>query len=71
MARELGLCYASLCIITNQACGLAGNKLTADEVVEMLEMKKETLRTILLDAIISLPAHSKCGCKDAIKGATI
>ncbi len=71
LARELGLCYASLCIITNQACGLAGNKLTADEVVEMLEMKKETLRAILLDAIISLPAHSNCGCKDAIKGATI
>ncbi len=71
LARELGLCYASLCIITNQACGLAGNKLTADEVLEMLDRKQETLRTILLDAIISLPSHSNCGCKDAIKGATI
>lgn len=71
LAREFGLCYASLCIITNQACGLAGKKLTADEVLEMLEIKQQTLRTILLDAIISLPAHSSCGCKDAIKGATI
>ncbi len=71
LARELGLCYASLCIITNRACGLAGKKLTADEVLEMLEIKQETLRTILLDAIVSLPAHSNCGCKDAIKGATI
>jgi 5'-methylthioadenosine phosphorylase len=71
LARELGLCYASLCIITNRACGLAGKKLTADEVLEMLEIKQETLRTILLDGIISLPARSNCGCKDAIKGATI
>jgi len=71
LARELGLCYASLCIITNQACGLAGKKLTADEVMEMLEIKQETLRIILLDAIGSFPVQSNCACKDAIKGATI
>jgi len=71
LARELGLCYASLCIITNRACGLAGKKLTVDEVLEMLDEKQETLRTIILDAVSSLPEHRDCDCQYATHGATI
>lgn len=71
LARELGLCYASLCIITNRACGLAGKKLTIDEVLEMLDEKQDTLRTIILDAVSSLPEHRDCECQYATHGATI
>lgn len=71
LARELGLCYASLCIITNRACGLSGNKLTADEVLEMLDEKQELLRTVILDAVALLPLMSNCTCSRAMEGATI
>lgn len=71
LAKELGLCYASLCIITNRACGLAEKKLTADEVVQMLDLKQESLWAILLDTIASLPPQRKCNCQDAIRGARV
>ena len=71
LARELGMCYASLCIITNRACGLAGKKLSVDEVLEMLDEKQETLRNIILDAVSSLPEHRDCDCQYATHGATI
>jgi 5'-methylthioadenosine phosphorylase len=71
LAKELGLCYASLCIITNKAAGLAGKKLTADEVVEMLDTKQQALQTIILDTIASLPLHRKCNCQYATEGARL
>lgn len=71
LARELGLCYASLCIITNWASGLAGKKLTADEVLEMLDTMQESLRTVILDAVALLPEQRGCDCQYATHGATI
>ncbi|MCL7415005.1 MAG: MTAP family purine nucleoside phosphorylase [ANME-2 cluster archaeon] len=71
LAKELGLCYASLCIITNKACGLAGKKLTADEVLDMLDEKQEILHTIILDAVSCLPEKRNCDCQYATFGATI
>ncbi len=71
LARELELCYASLCIITNKACGLAGKNLTADEVLEMLDEKQDMLRTVVLDAVSSLPEERGCDCQNATHGATI
>jgi Purine nucleoside phosphorylase len=32
LAKEVGLCYASLCVITNPAAGLSQNTLTSDEL---------------------------------------
>ncbi|MCL7474748.1 MAG: MTAP family purine nucleoside phosphorylase [Methanosarcinales archaeon] len=71
LARELGLCYATLCIITNRACGLAGKKLTADEVLDMLDKQQELLRTVILDAVALLPEQRDCDCQYATHGATI
>jgi 5'-methylthioadenosine phosphorylase len=71
LARELGLCYASLCIITNRAAGLAEKKLTADEVIEMLGDKQASLRSILLDTMVSLSSHRQCGCSTGTQGARI
>ena len=71
LARELELCYASICTITNQACGMADGKITADEVVEELSTKQDILLEILFDAIDNLPMDRDCGCKDATHGARL
>ncbi|NPE28893.1 MTAP family purine nucleoside phosphorylase [Methanococcoides sp. SA1] len=71
LARELELCYASICTITNQACGMADSKITADEVVEELSTKQDILLEILFDAIENLPVERDCGCKDATHGARL
>lgn len=71
LARELEICYAAICTITNQACGLTNNKITADEVVEELGAKQDMLMKILLDAIDALPEERECDCKDATHGARL
>jgi 5'-methylthioadenosine phosphorylase len=71
LARELGLCYASLCIITNRAAGLSGGKLTADEIIEMLNARQHILRSVLLDTIASLPHEKNCSCNRSTEGARI
>jgi hypothetical protein len=37
----------------------------------MLEEKQETLRTVILDAVSSLPERKGCDCQYATHGATI
>ena len=71
LAKELGLCYASICIITNKATGLSGIKLTADEVMEMLDAKLVTLQKLVLDAVTSLTSPCKCKCRSAIDNARV
>ncbi|NIA02990.1 MAG: S-methyl-5'-thioinosine phosphorylase [Nitrospirae bacterium] len=71
LAKELGLCYASICIITNKASGLSGNKLTADEVIEILDVKLVTLQKVVLDAVTSLTSPCKCNCRSATDNARV
>lgn len=71
LAKELGLCYASICIITNKASGLSGNKLSVDEVIEMIDTKLVTLQKVVLDAVASLTSPSKCKCRSAIYNARV
>ncbi|WP_440952379.1 MTAP family purine nucleoside phosphorylase [Methanococcoides sp. FTZ1] len=71
LARELELCYASICTITNQACGMTDNRITADEVVDELGTKKDVLMEVLTDIIDNLPEARECECKNATQGARL
>ena len=52
LAKEAGLCYASLCVITNPAAGLSQNMVTVDEVKIGVEKAQKNVF-----AIISNLAH--------------
>ncbi|MEA1984959.1 MAG: MTAP family purine nucleoside phosphorylase [Euryarchaeota archaeon] len=71
LARELELCYASICTVTNHACGIGDEKLTADEVVEELAVKRDTLLEIISETILHLPDKRDCECGSAIMGARL
>jgi 5'-methylthioadenosine phosphorylase len=71
LARELELCYASICTITNQACGLTENKITADEVVVELGTTQEILLEVLTNVIDCIPATRECECMNATQGARL
>ncbi|WP_167848807.1 MTAP family purine nucleoside phosphorylase [Methanolobus halotolerans] len=65
LAKELNLCYASICIVTNNACGLDEKKITASEVVDILQEKRELLFDIIIETIGEIPAHCNCSCRDS------
>ena len=72
LARELELCYASLAIVTNPAAGVSGaSRLTATEIVEMMALRTESIKKLLLAAFALIPAERKCPCKDALKEARL
>lgn len=66
LAREAGLCYASLSLVTNYAAGLAGEPLTADEAFRLMERHRLRLRELLARLLPGLPAlPGRCGCAAA------
>lgn len=61
LAREAGLCYATIAVVTNMAAGLAGAPLTHEEVVEVMNRASERLRS-LLQATIGRFSSRACAC---------
>ncbi len=46
LARELGLCYATICVVTNWAAGIQ-EKVTHTETLQVLEREKSTIGSLL------------------------
>jgi 5'-methylthioadenosine phosphorylase len=61
LARELGMCYATVTVITNYAAGMQ-ERITHEEVTEMFDRCINSLKTLLKRSIKSLPAAKQCSC---------
>ncbi|MCL2142158.1 MAG: MTAP family purine nucleoside phosphorylase [Methanimicrococcus sp.] len=77
LAKEKGLCYASLCVLTNQAAGLSGESVTADEVKVNVSKNQNQIFEIVsrLADVLSRRKKEKrqkrnqkqfCRCKSAV-----
>jgi 5'-methylthioadenosine phosphorylase len=64
LARELGLCYASLCIVTNEACGMKaqGGKLSLSEITEQMDRLSGCVKEIISRTAKKIPAGRSCSC---------
>ncbi|MCI4625378.1 MAG: S-methyl-5'-thioadenosine phosphorylase [Candidatus Magnetoovum sp. WYHC-5] len=72
LARELEICFCTLCIVTNYAAGIAeGRHLTAKEVVETMNTRAELLGQLIRKSVMFIPEKRLCHCKDALKEAKI
>jgi len=65
LAREAGLCYASMALVTNYAAGISPQPLSHQEVVEMMGRSQSVLRRLICAAIESLPQERSCSCMTA------
>lgn len=70
LARELGLCYAGLAIVTDYDTGLEGvegiEPVTMAAAFEVLHTSVERVRQLLVEAIPAVPAERTCHCADAL-----
>lgn len=62
LARELGICYATVAVVTNYAAGLAPGRLTHAEVVDYMKQNTTNLRKTIMQAVARIPRESTCGC---------
>ena len=70
LARELEMCYATICFVTNMAAGMQ-ERLTACELVEVAKKKCSVIEQILRDTIKNLPKERHCLCASALKNAKL
>lgn len=70
LAREKGMCFASLCLICNMAAGLQ-QRLPADEIAFVYKKKEPVISKILQQAILSLDQKKPCPCPGDISKATL
>jgi 5'-methylthioadenosine phosphorylase len=71
LARELEMCYASICMVSNYAASVSPDKITIDEVFEMLEDKKKSLTQLIYHSIMNIPTERNCPCQCALEGAEV
>jgi 5'-methylthioadenosine phosphorylase len=69
LARELGLCYAGLALVTDYDTGLEGvdgiEAVTMDAVFAVLASNVERTRRLLAAAIPTVPVERSCDCAGA------
>lgn len=66
LARELGLCYATISLVTNYAAGISKTELTHREVLDNMENMAEDLKKVLFDVIDNGDLDIKCNCKNSL-----
>ncbi len=63
LAREAGLCYASVCIVTNWAAGLKSSLLAHTEFMRVMDKIGDELRSLLRRTIADLTDDPDCPCR--------
>jgi 5'-methylthioadenosine phosphorylase len=69
LARELALCYTSICLVTDTDAGVEeGEGVTHEEVFRVFGANISRLRSLLIQAVEELPQERNCPCPHALDG---
>ena len=73
LARELALCFTSLCLVTDLDAGVeAGHGVTHAQVLAMFAANLPRLRELLVATLAELPAdQTGCSCASTLDGITL
>lgn len=64
LAREAGMCYATIAMVTNFAAGISPTRLSHQEVVEVMARHVDNLRRLAMRAIELLDPERDCICRE-------
>lgn len=62
LARELGLCYAAVALVTNLGAGLSTTPLAHDEVIRQMQENADRLQSLLWESVARLPLVRPSTC---------
>jgi 5'-methylthioadenosine phosphorylase len=72
LAKEAALCYASVCIVTNPACGMAGDQgLCASEISDLMKICSENVRQLIYETAQNDLGGRICRCRDALRNSAL
>ena len=69
LAREAGMCYATLAMVTNYASGITGNPLSHTEVIKAMAESGQRMSELIMCLIEKIPDKRNCRCKFAAQEA--
>jgi len=70
LARELEMCYASVCFVTNMAAGLQ-ERLSAELIAEDSRKLKDIIQEVLREAVEHIPWKRSCLCPRTLEGTRV
>ncbi|MFZ5943772.1 MAG: S-methyl-5'-thioadenosine phosphorylase [Bacillota bacterium] len=62
LARELGMCYAGIAMVTNYAAGISEHPLTHKEVVETMVQNTSNLQRLIMNTLEKIGHEQVCLC---------
>ncbi len=62
LAREAGICYGTVCIVTNMGAGISEELLTHDEVSALMLRNIDKVRHLALETTTQTPSRVSCSC---------
>ena len=73
LAREVGICYANISLVTDYDAGLMADTeaVTIEEVIRVLSDNNERVKRLLLDVIDGIPVSPGCTCADQARQARL
>lgn len=64
LAREAQMCYATIAMVTNFGAGISPNRLSHQEVLDIMGENAENLRKLIMHAIAILDEDRACICHE-------
>ena len=62
LAREKNICYSSICIVSNYGAGISPDKLSMEEVLDIMNDKSNELLDLIYDTVKKLGDNCDCEC---------
>lgn len=62
LAKEAGLCYSTISMVTNYAAGISPTHLTHEEVLEVMAENSQKVKDLIAAALAAIPTERPCRC---------
>lgn len=69
LAREMEMCYVSICTVSNYSTSIADEKLTMDEVLEIMNEQKTEVVSLIKNTIAEIDENEECICQKILEGS--
>lgn len=75
LARELGICYCNIGLVTDYDVGLVDNKnikpVTTKEIIKVFNQNNQKVKELIFEMIVNIPKERKCGCDGFLEEAVV
>jgi 5'-methylthioadenosine phosphorylase len=74
LAREAGICYSTIAMVTDYDCWYRSSKVetvSVDMILENLARNAEAGKKMILNSLMSMPEERTCACGEALRNAIV